>query len=164
MATKKAEKEEKPHVRHCPWCGHDVTSISPLVTSLCPMCDGDLKKENVPEQGSLTELSDDALAKEIARREEVKTRKLIKENRERLAKLQSVLTMDIIDALMPTHGRTSCSNQDPSNGFGSNGMYDQPRCNKCALIELMNSRWADIPPGYLLHFEVSLLLSQVGKV
>lgn len=53
------------------------------------------------------------------------------------------LTREIIDALRPDHGRTSCSDDNPANGWGSNGEGSAPRCTRCALLETLEGRAMD---------------------
>jgi hypothetical protein len=56
-----------------------------------------------------------------------------------------VLTKEIVDALAPEHGRTSCDDGNLANSHGGwNGKYDEntgrkvinyPRCNRCYLLD-----------------------------
>jgi hypothetical protein len=62
------------------------------------------------------------------------------------------VTRDALDALVPEHGRTSCSDDNRRNGFGSNGS-DFPRCNRCALLDVLDGT-DNFPPG----IRVSLVL------
>jgi hypothetical protein len=49
--------------------------------------------------------------------------------------LVAVLTKEGIDAFVPDHARTSCSDLDLGNGWGA-AEYG-PRCNRCALLEAL---------------------------
>jgi hypothetical protein len=53
---------------------------------------------------------------------------------------------DLILSLIE-HTRTSCSDNNPCNGYGS-AEYGA-RCNKCHLIEILNNEWSN-------EFEVSI--------
>lgn len=58
-----------------------------------------------------------------------------------------ILTREIIDILAPTHGRTSCSDTDPNNGYYNvketkiqgivveRNFDPYPRCHRCFLLE-----------------------------
>jgi hypothetical protein len=67
----------------------------------------------------------------------------------RVAKFFQHLSNEMLDALAPEHGRTSCSDTKLSNGFGSNGLSSPPRCNRCALIQ---GRDGDYPQGLRFQF------------
>lgn len=62
------------------------------------------------------------LEREIKRRENVA-------RMERHAELRALLKPEIIDALVPKHERTSCSDADIRNGFNGESV----RCARCAL-------------------------------
>lgn len=51
----------------------------------------------------------------------------------------------LIDIICPEHSRTSCSDDDISNGFyilenSIISMQYPPRCSRCALLEINNGR------------------------
>lgn len=52
--------------------------------------------------------------------------------------LGEAMTPELLDLLLPQHGRTSCSDADLANGFMSNGHGSPPRCNRCAMLQLMS--------------------------
>lgn len=55
-----------------------------------------------------------------------------------------LITKEYINKIVPNHGRTSCSDNDISNGYGGwTGKYNRetgkkeirhPRCNRCYLL------------------------------
>jgi len=51
----------------------------------------------------------------------------------RLQKRQTVLTRELVDILFPTHGRTSCSDNDPNNGY-VNYENGSARCHRCMAL------------------------------
>jgi len=56
-----------------------------------------------------------------------------------------ILSKEIIDHIAPTHGRTSCSDDNLNNSYGGwNGKFDPdtgkkvinfPRCSRCYLMD-----------------------------
>lgn len=77
-------------------------------------------------------VSDEELRQELECRAEAKRDAEFMERRERLRTL--VTNRDALLALVP-HGRSSCSDDDPNNGFYSRS-GGGPRCDRCALMEL----------------------------
>lgn len=56
------------------------------------------------------------------------------------------LTRDIAEALLlieTEHDRTSCSDDNATNGYGSSG-ENWPRCNRCLLLDVVRG---EIPVG-----------------
>jgi len=49
----------------------------------------------------------------------------------------------VVDALAGEHDRTSCSDENPSNGYGTE--YRLPRCRRCQLLGAARTGW----PTYL---------------
>jgi hypothetical protein len=79
----------------------------------------------------LTKATDDQLKAELKRRED--ERKV--QERLRLEAHQKIV-LDHIDALLslvPTHGRTSCSDENPCNAYNS-------RCQRCSLLKAKEYR------------------------
>lgn len=71
---------------------------------------------------------------------EEKNRRLDKERREKLDRLNvwvSTLTRPAIDIMVPEHGRTSCSDTNTINGWGSR--ENSIRCTRCFLLNLLDS-------------------------
>lgn len=72
-----------------------------------------------------------------------------------LAKFATLKRADI-DLIVPEHERTSCSDNNIVNGFGSTDSY-LPRCNRCAFLELLLGD-VYIPDGKRLEISVSFSL------
>ena len=85
----------------------------------------------------LQELSEQ-LEKEHQIRKEEKTNKLKDKAKVKIEKLreQKELVLSLIN-----HGRTSCSDSNVCNGYGS-ADYGA-RCTKCHLIEIFDQEWLD---------------------
>ncbi len=124
----------------------------------------DLKEPNshgsrqVEVAGITKDLSIDDLKTELHRREVEKKEKRAKALLDLQMRQAKALTMEFIDVFLPQHGRTSCSDKNTINGWGSNSMTDPPRCNRCAAIELMNNT---IPDG---EFILRLSIEQAGTL
>jgi endonuclease III len=80
---------------------------------------------------TLTELSDQELQAELQRRAHAAEQARVTARRQKFALLMQ--HRDALLALVP-HGRTSCSDEKPVNGFSYYGQT--PRCTRCALLEL----------------------------
>ena len=51
------------------------------------------------------------------------------------------ITKEVIEILTPEHGRTSCSDDFPQNGYpNANGYY---RCNRCALLRILENGYGE---------------------
>ena len=94
--------------------------------------------ESVPETDLLAEVKRRQDAREAAERVARETRRLL---------TAKALTRDVIDALCPDHGRTSCTDERPVNGWGSNGEGHEPRCTRCALLETLHT--GSIDEGFI---------------
>jgi hypothetical protein len=70
--------------------------------------------------------------------DELKRRKVAREEAARAAKEKRdaavVANIDALLALVPEHGRTSCSDQNVTN---------ERRCNRCTLLYIKSSGWVD---------------------
>lgn len=100
----------------------------------------------------LKKYSDKDLQAELARRA-----KEAEEARERAHAAHAdavakTLTKEFVDALMPSHQRTSCSDDNRANGFYT-GSDRMPRCDRCALLELLEN--GRLPEGVYLHLEIN---------
>lgn len=84
------------------------------------------------------------LRAELHRREEEERTRRAQIREKQLEDLNS-LTLEAVNGLAPEHGRTSCSDDNLANGFLSDGI---PRCNRCALLELINQH--PMPEGLSL--------------
>lgn len=55
--------------------------------------------------------------------------------------------LELIDIICPEHSRTSCSDENISNGFYTDeGIITKeyfPRCSRCALLEIVNKTSID---------------------
>jgi hypothetical protein len=94
---------------------------------------------------TLTDLSDEELRAELARREKQRELAALEVARARFATL--LQSREALLELMP-HERTSCSDSNPVNGLES-AEYG-PRCSRCALLEL-----SEVDADYF-EFELSL--------
>lgn len=56
----------------------------------------------------------------------------------------------VLDLVAPRHGRTSCHDTNTLNGFCGTEL---PRCNRCALIELLT-----VDPNALEHARMQFVL------
>lgn len=97
------------------------------------------------------ELTEEQLKNEVARRTVLKAFDQRVRNLTN-AKLWSNMSQKVIDICAPEHGRTSCSDQNAVNGWGSNGQDQPPRCVRCALLELI--RGGKIPPNFRVTFQI----------
>ena len=61
--------------------------------------------------------------------------------------------LELVDIIAPDHDRTSCSDADRSNGFGT-GSSGGFRCARCALLELAMDE-KELPPGLQLSVMAS---------
>lgn len=88
-------------------------------------------------------------------REEKRKKRVLEESNERLDKLnQHGLTVkDLLDLFK--HDRTSCSDEDDSNGWYSNE-DDHPRCAKCALLQTIKGSH---PYDKLINFRLVVEIS-----
>jgi hypothetical protein len=95
---------------------------------------------------NLKQVDTSALREELDRRqrEEEKRREEFNTHRRELQK--TVLTEQVIAALAPEHERTSCSDDELMNGWGSHSSGGA-RCLRCALLE-------GVSEGY--HFELKI--------
>ena len=97
-----------------------------------------------------------AFEKQIA--EQVALEKSLEEEQEALARKEQMEFIEFLRAnkevvlRLLSHGRTSCSDNQPVNGWGSreNGC----RCNKCGLIEILNGD-EQLPDNMKIDFEVN---------
>lgn len=85
----------------------------------------------------LKDLSDKDLLQELARRKEEKRQARIDANNKKLELLRKVLTREMLDALLPEHGRTSCSDDNRVNGFRCHRV----RCTRCALLDFLEDEY-----------------------
>jgi hypothetical protein len=83
------------------------------------------------------------LEREIQRRENMA-------RLERHTELRALLKPEIINALVPEHERTSCSDADLRNGF--NG--EIVRCARCALLEALNGGCFDVDYDVTVIFNI----------
>ncbi len=104
------------------------------------------KKEE--ETVDVKAISTAALTAELARREREEREAKEARNAERRIRQAAALTPEVIAALAPDHGRTSCSDTNVVNGWGSHSSGG-PRCLRCALLE------GDIREGF--HYELGIV-------
>ncbi len=81
--------------------------------------------------------------------------------------MSTVLTREMVDAIAPEHGRTSCNDQTLGNEYGGwTGKFDRdtgrkevihPRCNRCYLLAHIGENLED------LEFRVSVCLEWVDR-
>jgi hypothetical protein len=96
----------------------------------------------------LAQYSIDDLKRELLVREQQEKARLRNLHRERSIALAEGLNIQIIDALVPQHGRTSCDDTNLANGWNSSDEV-LPRCNRCALLQALHGKsW---PEEFSLH-------------
>jgi len=88
------------------------------------------------------------LTLELSKEEEFIYNQEIAENTEKLNSLRE--NKYFILALFE-HGRTSCSDENPSNGYYEPQGY--ARCNKCQLIEILNN---DFNNEFEVTFQINI--------
>jgi hypothetical protein len=72
-------------------------------------------------------------------------------------------TLELINIICPEHDRTSCSDENISNGFYFEDEFNTtisrsyfPRCSRCALLEIANGTATDdnkILNSFSIHFK-----------
>lgn len=87
---------------------------------------------------NLTDISDDDLRAEFARRQQVREQAMRERMALRRQRTIAVVTREMIDVLHPEHGRTGCSDGNTCNGWGSSRDNSSPRCTRCALLEVVD--------------------------
>jgi hypothetical protein len=98
----------------------------------------------------------DKIEKQIKeRKEEIKNEELNKRREKAKIKLDKLreyrdFLMEIIE-----HGRTSCSDTNVCNGWGS-ADYGA-RCSKCHLIELLDNEW-----GNEFEVDIEVAIAKIG--
>lgn len=65
-----------------------------------------------------------------------------------------------LDLFLPNHSRTSCSDMNIVNGFGTQE-DDLPRCTRCGFLELLGGMVFTPPKNKLLHIDVYFSLKDV---
>jgi hypothetical protein len=88
------------------------------------------------------------IASQLKELEMIEYKANLDKNKEELNKLRA--NKDVILSLLE-HSRTSCSDTNVSNGYGS-ASYGA-RCSKCHLIEILNS---DYENEFTVTFDVSI--------
>ena len=97
-----------------------------------------------------------AFEKQIA--EQVALEKSLEEEQNALARKEQMEFIEFLRAnkevvlRLLEHGRTSCSDDQPVNGWGSRD--GGCRCNKCGLIEILNGE-ERLPDDMKIDFEVN---------
>lgn len=67
-----------------------------------------------------------------------------------------VLTHELAEALLlieTDHDRTSCSDDNAINGYGSSG-ENWPRCNRCLLLDVVRGEMPDGAEALLAGFQL----------
>ena len=112
----------------------------------------------------LGQFTDTELEAEMKRRREERERKLREAHQARYSYGKGLLddpnsraiVLKVIDVLHPDHDRTSCSDTNLDNGWGSNGIDSHPRCIRCAILELFQQNaLGEIPYGLNTRIEIS---------
>lgn len=83
-------------------------------------------------------VSDDQIRIELRRREEDAHRRHLEEFEHRFQLQKELLTAAVIDATVPKHARSSCSDTNICNGWGSDNADAGYRCKRCALLEWLD--------------------------
>lgn len=66
--------------------------------------------------------------------------------------LTPALAQTLLDST-PNHDRTSCSDDNLSNGYGSSSS-DWPRCQRCLLLEVVQGKLPAGATAYLTNFDL----------
>jgi hypothetical protein len=106
--------------------------------------------EEPMQKMELAEMPTEALEAELQRRrDEAAALRRQKNEQRRAAQLKLLQLPGFLDALVPEHGRTSCSDENPLNGWGarSDGGH---RCWRCALLQ------GGFPEGYHLTLDLNV--------
>jgi hypothetical protein len=124
-------------------------------TLLCPECHGrppdffpaptNLEDQANTVASNLKDLPEawlqrlgEQIAAERVRRKEAAEAEALRQFEEWALKINSV---EIVDIVAPTHGRTSCNDQNLNNGFDTlSEERTSPRCIRCALLEIVRDR------------------------
>lgn len=123
------------------------------------------RRVKIPSQEELKTLTKEelqALKSEIdsihAQREDDRKKAERKANEIWLDKFTTLKRSDL-DLLIPDHERTSCSDNNVENGFGSMDDF-LPRCTRCGILELLGGG-VYVPEGKRLEISLSFSLSDL---
>lgn len=72
----------------------------------------------------------------------------------------TLITRELVDLIAPEHGRTSCSDEDPSNWYQNGQGY--VRCIRCSLLKHLDEPISALPVH--LHISVDQTPKTVAKV
>lgn len=92
----------------------------------------------------LASISDEALRAELERRRALR----LEEARRRRHAVSALLTRQLVDAAVPEHGLSSCSDTSRLNGLSSRGY----RCLRCSMLEVLEH---GLPDGYEVRLDVA---------
>jgi hypothetical protein len=104
--------------------------------------------------GSTPEYTTQELRARLMQRETAERNLALHLRTERWEALKGVLTEQLLNVLLPEHGRTSCSDVNLGNGLSDNGV----RCTRCALLELIRD---EITPESLAEANIPFTI-QLG--
>ena len=96
---------------------------------------------------ALNRFSTTELQAEVARRAQAEQSRLYDERLKRWTAIHAILTQEVVDAFVPRHGRTSCSDDDTQNSLHTDA--GAPRCNRCAFLDLL--RGGNSPSDFALN-------------
>lgn len=104
------------------------------------------------------DLSDEELSAQIGSLQQEQNRRYEEKKRAKEAKRQAflealhkVLSNEDVNGLVPEHGRTSCSDANLANGWGSG---NPPRCTRCALIEFIEEGPCVVEGNYTFVLQI----------
>ena len=85
-------------------------------------------------------------------KEEIRQQKISDKRKEVAKKIRYI--RDNKDAILPLlkHSRTSCSDENPCNGYDYSKGY--AKCDKCWLIEILDDEWYDENVDFDVEFSV----------
>lgn len=64
-----------------------------------------------------------------------------------MERVDDMTAKEFIDLMMPNHGRSSCSDEDPQNCFYSrNGETWHGRCTRCMYLQIIREK--EVPTGF----------------
>ena len=94
----------------------------------------------------------DKLNKIKEEKEEIRQQKISEKRKEVAKKIRYLReNKDVILPLLE-HSRTSCSDENPCNGYEYSSGY--ARCNKCWLMEILDDEWYDENDGENIDFDI----------
>ena len=115
-----------------------------------------MTEKEILEQNKILEEKMRKLKKQLQEIKDKEYKEKIEKNKIKLDELRE--NKDYILSLF-SHDRTSCSDDNPINGYSEVSGY--PRCGKCFLMEILNNEWDN---SFEVSFEIDFLRIEKEKV